>query len=122
MHQCMTPQERDQMKTINSLFASAVERFPGRTALLEPADDGSIVSYTYAELQQKVFAFTAYLQEQRFVKGQRIMVWAPSRVDWMIAFLGVLLAGGVVVPLDNGSKEDFIERIAQATGTTHLIS
>ncbi len=110
------------MKTINALFASAVERFPGRTALLEPTDDARIVSYTYAELQQKVYAFTGYLQEQHFIKGQRIMLWAPSKVDWMIAFLGVLLAGGVVVPLDNNSKEDFIGRIAQTTGATHLIT
>jgi long-chain acyl-CoA synthetase len=117
-----TGEGSDQMKTINALFASAVERFPGRTALLEPTDDAGIVSYTYAELQAKVYAFTGYLQEQQFVKGQRIMLWAPSRVDWMIAFLGTLLAGGVVVPLDNNSKEDFIERIAQTTGATHLIT
>ena len=110
------------MRTINALFASAVERFPGRTALLEPADDGSIVSYTYAELQAKVYKFTGYLQEQHFVKGQRIMLWAPSRVDWMVALLGTLLAGGVVVPLDNNSKEDFIERIAQMTESAYLIT
>ena len=110
------------MRTINALFASAVERFPGRTALLEPADDGSIVTYTYAELQAKVYKFTGYLQEQHIVKGQRIMLWAPSSVDWMVAFLGTLLAGGVVVPLDNNSKEDFIERIAQTTEAAYLIT
>lgn len=111
-----------QVKTINALFAAAVERFPGRTVLLEPTEDGSIVSYTYAELQQKVFAFCGYLQSQGLTKGQRVLVWAPSRADWMIAFLGTLLAGGVIVPLDNGSKEDFIERIAQTTGATHIIT
>ena len=110
------------MRTINALFASAVERFPGRTALLEPADDGSIVTYTYAELQAKVYKFTGYLQEQHIVKGQRIMLWAPSRVDWMVALLGTLLAGGVVVPLDNNSREDFIERIAQTTEAAYLIT
>ncbi len=110
------------MKTINALFASAVERFPGRTALLEPTDDARIVSYTYTEVQQKVYAFTGYLQEQHISKGQRIMLWAPSKVDWMVACLSVLLAGGVVVPLDNNSKEDFIERIAQTTEATHLIT
>src|SRR5450759_589055 len=124
MHRRMieTGEGSDQMKTINALFASAVERFLGRTALLEPTDDAGIVSYTYAELQVKVYTFTGYLQEQHFIKGQRIMLWAASRVDWMIAFLGTLLAGGVVVPLDNNSKEDFIERIAQTTGATHLIT
>ena len=111
-----------QIKTIISLFTAAVERFPGRTALLEPADDGSITSYTYAELQQKVFAFTGALQEMGLVKGQRLMMWAPSRIDWMVAFLGTLFVGGVIVPLDNGSKEDFIERIAQTTEATHVIT
>ncbi|HLX59300.1 MAG TPA: AMP-binding protein [Ktedonobacteraceae bacterium] len=110
------------MKTINTLFASAVERFHGRTALLEPTDDGSIVSYTYAELQEKVRRFAAYLQEQHIAKGERIMLWAASRVDWMVAFLGTLLAGGVVVPLDVNSKEDFIKRIAQTTEATYLIT
>ena len=110
------------MKTINSLFASSVERFPGRTALLEPADDGTIMSYTYAELQAKVYAFAGYLQEQQFVKGQRLLLWAASRVDWMVAFLGTLLVGGVVVPLDISSKQDFIERITQTTEATHLIT
>lgn len=110
------------MKTINSLFASAVERFPGRTVLLEPADGGTIVSYTYAELQAKVYAFAGYLQEQHVVKGQRVMLWAASRVDWMVTFLGTLLIGGVVVPLDISSKQDFIERITQTTGATHLIT
>lgn len=110
------------MRTINTLFASAVERFPGRTALLEPTDNAGIVSYTYAELQVKVYMFTGYLQEQHFIKGQRIMLWAASRVDWMVAFLGTLLAGGVVVPLDSNSKEDFIERIAQTTEAAYLIT
>src|SRR6266567_4637845 len=91
-----------------------------RTALLEPTDDAGIVSYTYAEFQAKVYAFTGYLQEQQFVKGQRLMVGTASRVDWMVVFLGTLLAGGVVVPLDISSKQDFIERIAQTTGATHL--
>src|SRR6266852_2000510 len=50
------------------------------------------------------------------------MLWAPSRINWMVAFLGTLLAGGVVVPLDNNSREDFIERIAQTTEAAYLIT
>ena len=69
------------MKTINALFASAVERFPGRTALLEPTDDARIVSYTYAELQQKVYAFTGYLQEQHFIKGQQLIAHSRTRLS-----------------------------------------
>src|ERR1700694_2496331 len=112
----------DQMKTINALFASAVERFPGRTALLEPTDDAGIVSYTYAELQAKVYAYAGYLQEQQCVKGRRVTVWEARTVDWMVGFLGTLLAGGVVVPLDISAKQGFIERITQTTEATHLVT
>ncbi|GAC1565951.1 MAG: hypothetical protein NVS3B14_05490 [Ktedonobacteraceae bacterium] len=110
------------MKTINTLFASAVERFPGRTALLEPTDDAGIVSYTYAELQAKVHRFSGYLQEQHIAKGDRILIWGASRINWMVAFLGTLLAGGVLVPLDVNSKQDFLERIAQTTEANYLIT
>ncbi len=110
------------MKTINSLFASAVERFHDQTALLEPTNDGSIVSFTYDELQAKVYQFAGYLQEQHIGKGDRVMMWAASRVDWMTAFLGTLLVGGVLVPLDINSKQDFLERIAQTTESAYLIT
>ncbi|HVB75892.1 MAG TPA: AMP-binding protein [Ktedonobacteraceae bacterium] len=110
------------MKTINTLFASAAKRFHARIALLEPTDDAGIVTYTYAELQAKVHRFTGYLQEKRIEKGERILIWSASRVDWMVAFLGTLLAGGVIVPLDVNSKQDFLERIAQTTEATCLIT
>jgi len=88
------------METINTLFASAVARFHERTALLEPGEDGGMITLTYDALQARVQQLTGYLQERHLAKGERVLIWAASRIDWMVAFLSVLLAGGVVVPLD----------------------
>lgn len=110
------------MQTINSLIAATVERFPGRIALLEPAADGAMTTLTFAGLSARAQHFAGFLQEQQVAKGQRIMLWSASNIDWMVGFLAILMVGGVVVPLDVNSKEDFIERIAQSTEATHLVT
>jgi long-chain acyl-CoA synthetase len=110
------------METLISLFTATVERFHASTALLEPDEKGEIVSLTYDALAERVRRFTGYLQEQGVVKGQRLLLWSGSSINWMVAFLAVLHTGGVVVPLDVNSKEDFMARIAQTTGATHLIA
>ncbi len=115
------------METINDMFASAVKRFPDRPALLEPSEEsgrnkGEMLTLNYAELQRRVEQFAGYLQEQKIVKGERLLLWSASRVNWMIAYLGCLLVGAVVVPLDVSSKEDFLHRIAATTGARYLIT
>ncbi len=110
------------MDTINSLFATAVEQFGGRAALSEPAQDGGMSTVTYRELQQHVQSFAGSLQARALQKGERVLLWSASRIDWMVAFLAVLQVGGVVVPLDVNSKEDFLRHIAHTTKAKYLIA
>jgi len=110
------------METINSLFATAVEQFGGRIALMEPGTATDMSTFTYSEVQQKVQYFAGYLQEIALQKGERVLIWSASRIDWMVAFLSVLQIGGVVVPLDINSREDFIRHIAQTTEAKYLIA
>jgi long-chain acyl-CoA synthetase len=77
---------------------------------------------TYTELQQRAEQFAGYLQEQQIAKGDRLLLWSASRINWVIAFLGSLLLGTVIVPLDVSSKEDFLTRIAQTTEGKYLIT
>ena len=115
------------MDTINELFANAVQRNTERTALIEPADEsaggkGSMTTLTYALLQQRAQSFAGYLQAQHIEKGERLIIWSASRINWIVAYLGSLLVGGVVVPLDVSSKEDFLNRIVEATDAKYLIT
>ncbi|MGH2479520.1 MAG: AMP-binding protein, partial [Ktedonobacteraceae bacterium] len=111
------------METINDLFASAVKRFAERPALLEPSEGtGEITTLTFSMLQQRVQQFAGYLQGQQLQKGERVLIWSASRIDWMVAHLATLLVGGVVVPLDVNTKEDFLSRIASTTEARYLIT
>lgn len=110
------------METIPALFAASVERFAQRPALLEPVERESIVTLTYASLQERVHGFAGYLQKLHVKKGESIIIWAASRSDWLIAYLGALLLGVVVVPLDVNSREDFLERIAGTTNARLIVT
>src|SRR5579864_518224 len=110
------------METITDLLNTAVEHFGGRTALLEPAEEPRMISLTYAELLERAYGFAGYLQEEKLEKGDRLLLWSASRIDWMVAYFAALFIGAVIVPLDVNSKEDFLSRIEQSTEPKYLIT
>jgi long-chain acyl-CoA synthetase len=110
------------MQTIPLLFKSAVERFAARPALIEPIEGNEMSILTYQVLQERVHAFAGYLRQQPIAKGERLIIWSPSRIDWLVAYLSALLVGMVVVPLDVNSKEDFLQRIVTTTEAKFLVT
>jgi long-chain acyl-CoA synthetase len=69
---------------------------PGRTALAGPAP------VTYAELAGRAAVVAARVDEVA-TPGDRIVVLAGNEPAFVAAYLGVLLAGAVAVPLNTGS-------------------
>ena len=110
------------METINMLLQTAVARYSERTALIEPVEEVRMSSVTYGDLLERVRLFAGYLQGEKLEKGDRILIWSASRIDWMVAYLGALFIGAVIVPLDVSSKEDFLSRIEQSTEAKYLIT
>ncbi|TMC91185.1 MAG: acyl--CoA ligase, partial [Chloroflexi bacterium] len=110
------------MLTINALFSTASERFGNRIALIEPIEGARMSTLTYHTALERVRGFAGYLQQLHIEKGDCLLIWSPSRSDWLIAYLGALLVGAVIVPLDVNSKEDFLLRVAELTDTKLLIT
>jgi len=110
------------MQTINTLFTTAVERFGDQPALIEPTEGAGMATLTFRDLQERARGFAGYLQQQQLSKGDCLLIWATSRIDWMVAYLGTLLLGGVIVPLDVSTKEDFLTRIQSTTNAKLLIT
>jgi len=91
------------MSTIVSLIEKSCRLNAQRTALTEKAA-GSWRSINYAQLWQEAEAIAAGLAAQHFVPGGHAAILAPSSAMWVAAYLGVLRAGGVVVPIDKELK------------------
>jgi long-chain acyl-CoA synthetase len=110
------------MSSIYQLFAASVAQYAERPALIQPVAGGDISTVTYRALQEQACCFAGYLQEQQIGKGDRVCIWAASCSNWMVAYLGALLAGAVVVPLDVNTTEDFLTRIAETTEAKLLVT
>jgi len=66
---------------------------------------------SYSELYRGVGAFAGYLDRTGMVKGDRVILWAENRPEWVSAFWGCVARGVHVVPVDSRSSSDLVKRI-----------
>ena len=74
-------------------------RFPDLEAIID--GDRRI---TYPELAELAVASTRAAMAAGLQPGDRAAVWAPNSADWIVAALGILGAGGVLVTLNTRFK------------------
>lgn len=70
----------------------------GERIFLSSPDDGADV--TYADFYREAASLARHLAGRGLAKGERVVVAANNGFNWVVAFWGVLLAGGVAVPLN----------------------
>jgi acyl-CoA synthetase (AMP-forming)/AMP-acid ligase II len=59
---------------------------------------------TYGELADEARTFGAALVASGVGPGDRVAIWAPNSADWVVAVLGLLHAGAVLVPVNTRFK------------------
>ncbi|MEW6236329.1 MAG: type I polyketide synthase [Candidatus Omnitrophota bacterium] len=93
-----TDADRSRVSTLVDLLRRQAQRMPDRNAYnFLPNGEGDIVSLAYEELDCKARSIAAVLQD-RNLRGQRILLFYPSGLDYIAAFFGCLYAGAVAVP------------------------
>ena len=76
-----------------------VEDAAGRFGDVEAVVDGDR-RIDFASLAREAWRVSSALIENGFEAGDCGAVWAPNRVEWLIATLGILGAGGSLVPVN----------------------
>jgi acyl-CoA synthetase (AMP-forming)/AMP-acid ligase II len=71
---------------------------------------------TFAELVADARRVTAALAAGGLEPGERAAVWAPNRYEWLVAALGILGAGGAVVPVNTRFKGEEVRYILDRSG------
>ncbi len=67
--------------------------------------------FTYGELYRGIAAFAGHLDGAGIRKGDRVILWAENRAEWVTAFWGCVARGVQVVPVDYRSSVDLVRRI-----------
>ncbi|MFG3474494.1 FadD3 family acyl-CoA ligase [Streptomyces sp. NPDC047980] len=85
--------------SVPRLVRSAAERHGDREAVAEGR-----TRVTYAELGERVDRAAAACIAAGVEPGDRVAVWAPNTLEWIVSALGAVSAGAVLVPLNTRFK------------------
>ncbi|MEV4947629.1 FadD3 family acyl-CoA ligase [Streptomyces sp. NPDC053755] len=85
--------------TIPRLVRSAAERYGPAEAVVEGR-----TRVSYEELGDRVDRAAAACMAAGVLPGDRVAVWAPNTLDWIVSALGAVTAGAVLVPLNTRFK------------------
>jgi long-chain acyl-CoA synthetase len=103
-------EEPSAVHTIDSLLQESCRKHAASTALRQKVNN-SWQEITYAELWNSSDRIAAGLIQGGFKPGQHAALLAPSSPRWVFAYLGVLKAGGVVIPVDKELKSAELRHI-----------
>ena len=87
------------------------QEFPDHVAIRYVAEDGkTVVEKKYREYAQDIRRMTAYLKaEVPDIKGQRVALLSRNNYEYCVASFGIILAGGVLVTLNQKKTWDELE-------------
>ena len=95
--------------TLPDVLAWHVQRHPARPHIVLQDEEGGERTVTYAELDQAARAVAAGLIERGLEPGRTVAVMLPTSVEYFFSFFGILLAGGVPVPIYPPARASQIE-------------
>ncbi|MEV0042029.1 FadD3 family acyl-CoA ligase [Nocardia rhamnosiphila] len=103
-------------ETIPQLALSAADRFGDAEAVV----DGEL-RWSYRELVDRIRRAAGSCAESGIGKGDRVAVWAPNSAEWIVAALGLMTAGGVLVPVNTRFKAEEAADVIRRSGARALL-
>jgi acyl-CoA synthetase (AMP-forming)/AMP-acid ligase II len=111
----------DGITRYTGLPTSLVKMLQDRAAACPDTDavielDGPTL--TYRELMERSARFAGGLRARGIGDGDRVAILLPSGVDWVLAFLGTMMAGAIPVPVNTRLSPGEVDQVvgdAQAT-------
>ncbi|MCU1283916.1 MAG: AMP-dependent synthetase and ligase [Acidobacteriales bacterium] len=70
------------------------------------------VEWTYARVLETACQFARELEARGIRKGDHVVLWGENCAEWVVAFLGCMMRGVVVVPMDRAGTAEFALRVA----------
>ncbi|PKL09630.1 MAG: long-chain fatty acid--CoA ligase [Spirochaetae bacterium HGW-Spirochaetae-7] len=107
-----------QWPTLPELFRITASRYPDRACFT--VYDPDRVTLTYSQALARVEKLAAFLASEGVKYGQKVAVTGKNSPEWAVAYLAVLFAGAVVVPIDYQVKNDETVAILKASDAVAL--
>jgi long-chain acyl-CoA synthetase len=106
--------------TVVEMFEISVSRYPQNKCFTAFVPKNE--TFTYQEVHTYVNTLADYLVSRGVKKGDKIAVIGKNSPEWAIAYLGILYAGAIVVPLDNTLNNKDMFKYMEFAGVKILFS
>jgi len=104
--------------TIGDLFDQTADRFPAHTALVSRHQN---IRYTYHELKAECDRFGRSLMACGIVKGDRVGIWSPNNVEWVIVQFATAKIGAILVNINPAYRSSELEYALRQSGCSTII-
>ncbi len=112
-----------QWGTIPGLVEDAAARFGGQEALVDPhGPGGTTIRLAYDQLAEQVATATRAIVANGIDRGDRVAIWAPNCAEWVVAALGAVGAGALLVPLNTRFKGTEAAYVLRESGARLLFT
>ncbi|MBW3664187.1 MAG: FadD3 family acyl-CoA ligase [Actinobacteria bacterium] len=106
-----------ELTTIGALVRDAAERHGEAEAVVDDT-----IRWSFRQLHEQVVVAAKAFLATGLERGDRVAIWAPNCHEWMVAALGALTAGGVLVPLNTRYKGHEAGYILDTSGARFLLT
>ena len=106
--------------TLVEMYRITVQRHPKRPCftIYEPGR----ISLSYEEALAKIEAAARWLHAAGVRKGDRVALTGKNAPEWTVAYLAILFAGGIVVPIDAQLHLEECARLLETAGVKILFA
>ena len=105
------------MPTFYDRFLECAQRRPNNVALELQRHD-HLESCTYGDLHSWAESVGRWITENNIAPGSRLAILADNHPRWVAAYLGIITAGCVAVPLDTALHDQQVLKLLKDSGTT----
>lgn len=103
--------------TIPAVVRAAAEQFPTLEAVVEGSSRP-----TFADIAASVELVERALIASAVQPGDRVGIWAPNGLDWIVTSFAVYGVGGILVPVNTRYKGEEAAGLLRAAGVTMLFT
>ncbi|MHB8431311.1 MAG: FadD3 family acyl-CoA ligase [Acidimicrobiales bacterium] len=109
--------------TIPALVEDAAARFGELEAVVDAHVTGDAgARLTFDQLAHQVSSATRAIVANGVERGDRVAIWAPNGTEWVVAALGAVAAGAVLVPLNTRYRGEEGAYILRSSGARVLFT
>lgn len=108
----------ESKRTIPHMVLASAARFSDIDAIR--GEDGDVI--LYRELEPRIREAAAAFCASGIVAGDRVAIWAPNSIEWIIAALGAQASGAAIVPLNTRLKGREVGYILRTSGARMLLT